>query len=52
MQRIHIHMTTAEPSHDNHVISGMRKSSTVFVYVDIGLAMKGTFMMLSIVGFI
>ena len=34
-------MTTAEPSRDNHVISGMRKSCTVFVYVDMKAAMEG-----------
>nr|CAB3260711.1 uncharacterized protein LOC100175594 [Phallusia mammillata] len=37
--RIHIHMTTAEPTDGNGVISGMRKTCNLFIYIDIAAAM-------------
>ena len=39
MNRTHIHLTTGLPG-DGEVISGMRKSCTVFIYIDMSKAIK------------
>ncbi|CAK8698489.1 unnamed protein product [Clavelina lepadiformis] len=39
-KRIHIHMTTAEPADENKVISGMKRSCTIFIYIDLEAALK------------
>jgi len=41
MNRIHIHFAPGEPG-EKEVISGMRNSAEIYIYVDIAKALKGT----------
>jgi len=42
MKRNHIHFAAGEPGTDG-VISGMRKSAEVYIYIDLPKALKGNY---------
>lgn len=42
MSRVHIHFCGYEPG-DKRIISGLRKSAHIFIYIDVDKAVKGEF---------
>lgn len=40
MSRVHVHFSAYEPG-DKRIISGLRKSAQIYIYIDVDKAVKG-----------